>query len=223
MILLVLSGVLAILAVLILPVGRWVLKKHKARKLEQIKIETGGEGDPARSGPVIDAYEFGVSVVEGLSVLLLALGVLCQTFDTLQERTMADKKLDPTVEQLAKLVQDGAAMQQSMVALTQKLSSADTRLTTLNEQLTRLDERVRKLESPPKGGAGGAGKPPGGDGPGDPKKPRGPAPTGARAAPEDAQEHTDRLIKNLLLRVGKLEEEMSVRILPLSIPQVPVG
>jgi hypothetical protein len=219
MILLVLSGVLAVLAVLVLPIGRSVLKKRKAKKLEEIKTETRGEGDPARSSQALDGYAVGISVVELISVVLLAAGVLCQTVDTLQERTMADKKLDPTVEQLAKLVQDGAVMQQSMGTLAQKISAADARLTSLNELLIKLDERVRKLESPPKGGGGGTGKPPGGDGPGDPKKPKGPTPGGARVATEDAQEHT----KSLLLRVGKLEEEMSVRNLPLSVPEVPVG
>ena len=81
---------------------------------------------------------------------------------------------------------------------------------------------MRKLESPPKGGGGGTGKPPGGHDPGGPKQPPGPTPTGM-LAPEDAQAHTDRVLKSLLLRVGKLEEEMTVRDLPLAIPEVPVG
>ena len=103
MILPLLSGVLAVLAVLVLPMGRWVLKKDKAKKLAQIATETGGGGDTKRSNKVLDRYASGVSVVEALSVLLLASGVLCQTVDTLQHRTMAEKKLDPTVERLTKL------------------------------------------------------------------------------------------------------------------------
>ena len=103
MMLLILSGVLAVLAVLVLPMGRWVLKRHKAKRLEQIANETGGGGDPKRSGQVLDRYASGVSVVEALSVLLLASGVLCLTVDTLQHRTMAEKKPDPTVERLTKL------------------------------------------------------------------------------------------------------------------------
>ena len=85
MLLPILSGVLAVLAVLVLPLGRWLLKKVKAKGLAQINSETRGLGDPQRSAKIIDRYASGVSVVEAVSVLLLASAVLCLACDALRK------------------------------------------------------------------------------------------------------------------------------------------
>jgi hypothetical protein len=213
MLLLYLSGVLAVASAVWVMLGKKICGVLSNRALDAVKAD-GSLGPIKRAEKelaVADRYDGWANAVEIVAIVLVAISVVLQTLDAQHEKAK-EKVVEPTPVTLAQVQQELTKalqpLQDELARARQERDSATQAVNKLTAEVTELSRRVKVLEDKlsAKGSAGGKGKgggPGSGDGDNKPKSPN----TGGGAVAEadtNAEDPYDARVRALELRVDWL-------------------